>query len=161
MTRSLCTYARVLLISCAARIVFTKMKANSYASLATYLKRTSIRLLPTDATSRASANGTCSAVGRWTDVESLSSVAAVSIAGLIPITALQWAGSCAPSRSSEPPHGMVGSELSLKQSAATSDLADKALKWFQIAWYTPSSICRDGWAKSSAGSGIGAIWFAG
>ena len=45
--------------------------------------------------------------------------------------------------------------------AATSDLADKALKWFQIAWYTPSSICRDGWAKSSAGSGIGAIWFAG
>ena len=56
--------------------------------------------------------------------------------------------------------GWLG-QLSLKLFAATSDLADKALKPFRIAWYTPSSICRDGWAKSSAGSGIGAIWFAG
>ena len=45
--------------------------------------------------------------------------------------------------------------------AAASDLVDKALKPFQIAWYTPSSICRDGWAKSLAGSGLVAIWFAG
>ena len=56
--------------------------------------------------------------------------------------------------------GWLG-QLSLDGWAAASDLVDKALKPFQIAWYTPSSICRDGWAKSSAGSGIGAIWFAG
>ena len=56
--------------------------------------------------------------------------------------------------------GWLG-QLSLKLLAAASDLVDKALKPFQIAWYTPSSICRDGWAKTLAGSGLVAIWFAG
>ena len=56
--------------------------------------------------------------------------------------------------------GWLG-QPSLKLLAAASDLVDKALKPFQIAWYTPSSICRDGWAKSLAGSGLVAIWFAG
>ena len=56
--------------------------------------------------------------------------------------------------------GWLG-QLSLKLLAAASDLVDKALKPFQIAWYTPSSIYRDGWAKSLAGSGLVAIWFAG
>ena len=160
MTRSLYTYARVLLISCAARIVFTKMKANSYASLATYLKRTSIRLLPTDGTSRASAKWHLAAVrsmdrrrifelgccGIDSGVDTDHSAAMSGVVRALPVF-----GATA---------GWLG-QLFAELLAATSDLADKALKPFRIAWYTPSSICRDGWAKSSAGSGIGAIWFAG
>ena len=98
----------------------------------------------------SASNGTCSAVGRIFELGGCGINSGVDTDHSAAI------GEVAPPL---PVFGTTAGWLGLL--AATSDLVDKALKPFQIAWYTPSSICRDGWAKSLAGSGIVATWFAG